>query len=102
MTFRLTLRNKLVYTFLAGSLLIVLLFSAVLKEIMNHYFQSLGEVRLQYVTDQGQREIANNVAIFRNAFENIFDDMSTAVGTLAQSGVIGDHLPRTGDERQRM
>ena len=102
MAFRLSLRNKLVYTFLGGSLLTVLLFSAVLKEIMNDYFQRLGEVRLQFVTDQGRREIANNVAIFRNAFQNIFDDMATAVGTLAQSGVIGDHLPRTRDERQRM
>src|SRR5262249_34880458 len=96
------LRNKLVYTFLGGSLLTVLLFSAVLKEIMNDYFQRLAEVRLQFVTDQGQREIANNVAIFRNAFQNIFDDIGTAVGTLAQSGVIGDPLPRTRDERQRM
>jgi two-component system NtrC family sensor kinase len=102
MAFRLSLRNKLVYTFLGGSLLTVLLFSAVLKEIMNDYFQRLAEVRLQFVTDQGRREIANNVAIFRNAFQNIFDDMGTSVGTLAQSGVIGDHLPRSRDERQRM
>ena len=102
MAFRLSLRNKLVYTFLGGSLLTVLLFSTVLKEIMNDYFQRLAEVRLQFVTDQGRREIANNVAIFRNAFQNIFDDMGTSVGTLAQSGVIGDHLPRTRDERQRM
>ena len=102
MAFRLSLRNKLVYTFLGGSLLTVLLFSTVLKEIMNDYFQRLAEVRLQFVTDQGRREIANNVAIFRNAFQNIFDDMAVAVGTLGQSGVIGDHLPRTRDERQRM
>jgi two-component system NtrC family sensor kinase len=102
MAFRLSLRNKLVYTFLGGSLLTVLLFSAVLKEIMNDYFQRLAEVRLQFVTDQGRREIANNVAIFRNAFQNIFDDMGTSVGTLAQSGVIGNHLPRSRDERQRM
>ena len=35
MTFRLSLRRKLVYTFLGGSLLTVVLFSIVIKEIMS-------------------------------------------------------------------
>src|SRR5262249_59548451 len=50
MTFRLSLRKKLVYTLLGGSLLTVVLFSLVIKEIMNDYFQRLAEVRLQYVS----------------------------------------------------
>ena len=66
MTFRLSLRKKLVYTFLGGSLLTVLLFSIVIKGIMNDYFQRLAEVRLQFVSEQGQREIRTNVAIFKN------------------------------------
>src|SRR5439155_23014749 len=45
MMFRLSLRKKLIYTFLGGSLLTVLLFSVVLKGIMNDYFQRLAEVR---------------------------------------------------------
>jgi len=55
MTSRLSLRKKLVYTFLAGSLVTVVLFSLVIKGIMNDYFQRLGEVRLQFVAEQGER-----------------------------------------------
>jgi methyl-accepting chemotaxis protein len=102
MIFRSSLRKKLVYTFLAGSLLTVLLFSLVIKGIMNDYFQRLAEVRLQFVSDQGQREIATNVAIFKHAFQTIFDNIKTAVGALAQSGAIADHLPRTPEERRKM
>lgn len=102
MTFRLSLRKKLIYTFLGGSLLTVLLFSIVIKGIMNDYFRRLGEVRLQFVSDQGQREIRTNVAIFKDAFQNIFHSITTTVSTLAQSGVIGDHLPQTPEERREM
>src|SRR5262245_44242451 len=102
MTFRLSLRKKLVYTFLGGSLLTVLLFSLVIKEIMNDYFQRLAEVRLQYVSDVGQREIRTNVAIFKDSFQNIFDSMAATVGSLAQSGAIGDHLPMTAEKRHRI
>jgi two-component system, NtrC family, sensor kinase len=102
MTFRLSLRKKLVYTFLGGSLLTVVLFSLVIKVIMNDYFQHLAEVRLQYVSELGQREIRTNVAIFKDAFQNIFDGMAPTIGSLAQSGAIGDHLPQTGEERRRM
>jgi two-component system NtrC family sensor kinase len=100
--FRLSLRKKLVYTFLGGSLLTVLLFSIVIKGIMNDYFQRLAEVRLQFVSDQGQREIRTNVAIFKDAFKSTFDNITTTVGALAQSGAIGDHLPLTQPERGRM
>jgi signal transduction histidine kinase len=102
MTFRLSLRKKLVYTFLGGSLLTVLLFSLVIKEIMNDYFQRLAEVRLQYVSDVGQREIRTNVAIFKDAFQNIFDGMAATIGSLAQSGAIGDHVPMTPEKRRRI
>ena len=102
MTFRLSLRKKLVYTFLGGSLLTVVLFSLVIKVIMNDYFQHLAEVRLQYVSELGQREIRTNVAIFKDAFQNIFDGMAPTVGSIAQSGAIGDHLPQTAEERRRM
>jgi two-component system NtrC family sensor kinase len=99
MTFRLSLRKKLVYTFLGGSLLTVLLFGIVIKGIMNDYFQRLADVRLQFVSDQGEREIRTNVAIFKDAFQNIFEGITTAIGSLAQSGALGEHLPRTQAER---
>jgi two-component system, NtrC family, sensor kinase len=102
MTIRLSLRKKLIYSFLGGSLLTIVLFSVVIKGIMNDYFARLGEVRLQFVSDQGQREIRTNVAIFKDAFQDIFQAITTAVGTLAESGVIGDHLPRNDDERRQM
>jgi two-component system, NtrC family, sensor kinase len=102
MTFRLSLRKKLVYTFLGGSLLTVVLFSIVIKEIMNDYFQHLADVRLQFVSEQGEREVRTNVAIFKDAFQNIFESMATTVGALAQSGAIADHLPASAEERRRM
>ncbi len=102
MTFRLSLRKKLVYTFLAGSLLTVLLFSLVIKGIMNDYFRRLAEVRLQFVSEQGQREVRTNVAIFKDEFQRIFDGMTATVGALAQSGTIGDHLFHIDTERRRM
>src|SRR5438034_8972073 len=102
MRFRLSLRKKLVYTFLGGSLLTVLLFGLVLKGIMNDYFQRLAEVRLEFVSEQGQREIRTNVAIFKDAFQNIFDTGATTIGALAQSGAIGDHLPQNREDRRRM
>ncbi|HYR44173.1 MAG TPA: ATP-binding protein [Terriglobia bacterium] len=102
MTFRRSLRKKLVYTFLGGSLLTVLLFSIVIKGIMNDYFQRLGEVRLQFVSELGQREIRTNVAIFKDSFQDIFRSIKTTVGTLVTSGVIGDHLPQTPEERHEM
>src|SRR5262245_10567561 len=102
MTFRLSLRNKLIYTFLGGSLLTVVLFSLVIKVIMNDYFQRLAEVRLEFVTEQGQDEVRTNVAIFKNSFQDIFDGMATTIGGLAQSGAIADRLPQTAEDRRRM
>ncbi len=101
MTFRLSLRNKLIYTFLGGSLLTVLLFSLVIKGIMNDYFRRLAEVRLQFVSEQGQREVRTNVAIFKDSFQKIFSDITTTTGALAQSGILGDHLPRTDADRKQ-
>ncbi|HEY2382232.1 MAG TPA: ATP-binding protein [Terriglobia bacterium] len=102
MTFRLFLRKKLVLTFLAGSLLTVALFGLVIKGIMNDYFRRLADVRLQFVSDQGQREVRTNVAIFKDAFQNIFEGITTTVGALAQSGTIGDHLPQSQAERHKL
>jgi signal transduction histidine kinase len=102
MTFRLSLRKKLIYTFLAGSLLTVLLFSLVIKGIMNDYFKRLGEVRLAFVQEQGERAVRTNVGIFKDEFQKIFDGMTTTVGALAQSGAIGDRLPQTHADRHRM
>ena len=102
MTFRLSLRKKFVYTFLAGSLVTVLLFSLVIKGIMNDYFRRLGEVRLEFVSEQGQRAVRTNVTVFKDEFQKIFSGMTTAVGALAQSGVIGDRMPQTQPERGRM
>jgi signal transduction histidine kinase len=102
MTFRFSLRNKLVYTFLAGSLLTVTLFGVVTKGIMNDYFKRLAEARLQFVSDQGQREFRTNLAVFKDAFQNIFERVTTTVDALAQSGAIGDRLPRNQAERHKL
>src|SRR5262245_24805569 len=102
MKFRLSLRQKLVYTFLGGALLTVLMVSIGIKEIMNDYFQHLAEVRLQFVSDQGQQDVRTNVAIFKDSFQKIFDSTATTLSALAQSGTIGDHLPKTSTERHRM
>jgi signal transduction histidine kinase len=102
MTFRRSLRKKLIYTFLGGSLLTVVLFSIGIKEIMNDYFQRLAEVRLEFVSDQGQQGVRTNVAIFKDSFQNIFESMATTVGALAQSGAIADRLPASAEERRRM
>src|SRR6267142_984273 len=98
MTFRRSLRSKLVYTFLAGSILTVLLFSLVIKGIMNDYFQRLGAVRLQFVSEQGQRDVRTNVAIFKDAFRDIFSRSATSLSALPQSGGIGDQLHATHAE----
>jgi signal transduction histidine kinase len=50
----------------------------------------------------GQREIRTNVAIFKSAFQNIFDSMAATLGSISQSGAIGDHLPTNEDERRRI
>src|SRR5215831_4576276 len=97
-----SLRKKLIYTFVAGSLLTVILFSLVIKGIMNDYFQRLAEVRLQFVEDQEQREIRTNVAIFKDSFQGVFDSISTTVGSLAESGAIGDRIPRNQAERRKL
>ena len=102
MTIRLSLRYKLIYTFLAGSLLTVALFGVVIKGIMNDYFQRLAEARHNFVTDQGQREVFTNVAIYKEAFHNIFEGINTTVGALAKTGAIGDHLPQTPAERHKL
>jgi two-component system, NtrC family, sensor kinase len=97
-----SLRKKLIYTFVAGSLLTVILFSLVIKGIMNDYFQRLAEVRLQFVEDQEQREIRTNVAIFKDSFQSVFESITTTVGSLAESGALGDHLPRNQAERRQL
>jgi two-component system NtrC family sensor kinase len=97
-----SLRKKLIYTFVAGSLLTVLLFSLVIKGIMNDYFRRLAEVRLQFVEDQEKREMATNVAIFKDSFQGVFESITTTVGSLAESGAIGDHLPRNQAERRKL
>jgi two-component system NtrC family sensor kinase len=102
MTIRLSLRWKLVYTFLAGAVLTVVLFSVVIKEIMNDYFLRLAEVRMRFIDEVAEQEIRTNVAIFKDAFQRIFDNMATTVGALAQSGAIGDRLPETDEDRIRM
>src|SRR5438045_3528295 len=102
MSFPLSLRNKLIYTFLGGSLLTVLLFAVVIKVIMNDYFHRLAEVRLQFVSDLGEQAILKNAAIFKDSFDDIFESIKTAVGALAQTGVIGDRVPQNKIERERM
>jgi two-component system NtrC family sensor kinase len=102
MTFRLSLRRKLIYTFLGGSLLTVVLVSIGIKEIMNDYFEHLAQVRLQFVTEQVEADVRTNVSVFKNGSQIIFDNMATTLGALAQSGAIGDRLPKTAAERSQM
>jgi two-component system NtrC family sensor kinase len=102
MIIRQSLRNKLVYTFVAGSLLTVLLFSVVIKGIMNDYFDRLSAVRREFVQEQGRRDIQTNIGLFKDSFQDIFGEITSAVAVLSQTGVIGDRLPGTQAERLRL
>src|SRR5437867_3317232 len=97
MTFRLSLRKKLVYTFLGGSLLTVGLFSLVIKGIMNDYFQRLADVRLQFVSELGQREIRTNVTIFKIS-STAWPRRLARLRSLARSAIICRKLPRNAAE----
>jgi signal transduction histidine kinase len=42
------------------------------------------------------------VAIFKDAFQKIFDNIAATVAALAQSGTLGDHIPQNPEERRQM
>ena len=92
MTFRLSLRKKLVYTFLGGSLLTVLLFSIVIKEITRLNLAIEGESKdhavqigdisaLTRTIDQVMQEVAEG-AVLTNVANTKVEDLASALRQL--------------------
>src|SRR5215471_7016100 len=66
MAARTSLRKKLATTFLAGSLLTVVLFSLAINRIVRDYFQTQAAVNRQFVQDQSRQEVRANLAFFKD------------------------------------
>lgn len=100
MVFRRSLRRKFIFTFLIGSLATVVLFSLVIRGVITGHFERQGEVRGQFVQEQGQRTIQANLAVFKDNFEQYFDAVAAALGPICESGLIGDRFSQIEAERQ--
>ncbi len=94
MASRTSLRKKLAYTFLFGSLLIVILFSLVIKVIVNDYFQRQSAVSRQFVRDQSLEAVRTNLTIFKDRIRQSFASGTTALDSLCESGLLGDRFDR--------
>jgi hypothetical protein len=102
MAFRHSLRQKLAYTFIGGALLTVLLFSVVIKRIMSDYFARQSQTRLQFLQDQAGKEADADFAVFKEKLQQFFNMEVAALDPICQSGLIGDRLPKTADDRERL
>ena len=101
MASRTSLRKKLAYTFLAGALLTVVLFSLVIKGIVNDYFQRQNAVSRQFVTDQSTQEVRTNLTIFKDRIHQAFASGTTALDALSESGLLGDRFDRLSNAGER-
>jgi two-component system NtrC family sensor kinase len=99
MVFRRSLRKKLAYTFLACALLMVVLFSLVIKAIITDYFERQSVMRLEFVREQGKQSVRTNLAIFKDGFQEFFRTGTAALNAICRPGYLGDRLPRTETER---
>ncbi len=97
---RTSLRKKLAYTFLAGALLTVLLFSLVIKGIVSDYFQRQQTVSRQFVEDQSRQAVRANLTILKDRIQQTFSSGTIALDSVAKSGWLGDQMPRLS-ARQR-
>jgi two-component system, NtrC family, sensor kinase len=102
MVSRTSIRKKLAYTFLVGSLLTVVLFGLAIKGILTEYFRRQSTARMQFVEDQGTRAVRTNLAIFKERLQRMSG--SVALGYLSRTGILGDRFPelsRSPQERER-
>ncbi len=100
---RRSLRKKLAYTFLAGALLTVLLFSLVMKGIISDYFKREGAARLLFVQNQSTEAVRANLTVFKDRLQQMFGAGTVALNSLCQAGSLGDqldHLTHSKDERE--
>jgi len=98
MTPRTPLRKKLGYTFLAGALLTVVLFSLVINQIIGDYFRRQSAATRQFVQDQSRQEVRGNLRIFKDRIQETFHG-TVALTSLSRSGFIGDRLSRMGSSK---
>src|SRR5215467_13340993 len=92
MAARSSLRQKLATTFLAGSLLTVVLFSLAINRIVSDYFQTQAAVNRQFVQDQSRQEVRANLAFFKDRIQQTFAAGTVALNSLTQSGLLGDQV----------
>ncbi|MBI4475462.1 MAG: HAMP domain-containing protein [Acidobacteria bacterium] len=100
MTFRWSLRKKLVYTVLAASLLTVLLFGVVIQRIIDDYFEQQSAARQTFIREQGVQAVRANLTLFKARLRNMGG--TTALRTLSVSGILADRLPDTQAEREEI
>ena len=97
---RTSLRKKLAYTFLAGALLTVALFSLVISGIVTDYFQRQTAVGRQFVQDQSRQAVRVNLSIFKDRINQTFSSGTVALKSLAETGMMGDQVSHlTAPER---
>lgn len=100
MRVRRTLSKKLILAFLSGSVVIVALFSLVIRGIISDYFERQAEVRNEFVRDQGQKEVRANLAILKEDFSEALSSYAAALVPLGDSGAIGDRVTRLSTIRK--
>jgi two-component system, NtrC family, sensor kinase len=96
MASRTSLRKKLASTFLVGSLITVVLFSLVIKGIVNDYFQRQSAVSRQFIQDQSTEAVRTNLKILKDRIQQTFASGKTAIDALCASGWLGDQFGAIG------
>ena len=102
---RTSLRKKLAYTFLAGALLTVILFSLVIKSIVTDYFQRQTLATREFAQDQSTQAVRANLSIFKDRIQQTFAAGTLALNSLGQTGLLGDRLggvSRSNADRQEI
>jgi two-component system NtrC family sensor kinase len=101
MASRTSIRKRLAYTFLAGALLTVALFSLVIYAIVNDYSQRKTAVSRQFVIDQSTEAVRANLTVFKERIQQTFASGAIALNSLNQSGFLGDRLERLAGNREQ-
>jgi two-component system, NtrC family, sensor kinase len=101
MASRTSLRKKLAYTFLAGALLTIALFSLVIYAIVNDYSQRKTAVSREFVIDQSTQAVRANLTVFKDRIQQTFASGAVALNSLNQSGFLGDRLERMAGSREQ-
>jgi len=100
MAARTSLRKKLATTFLAGSLLTVVLFSLAINRIIADYFQNQTAVNRQFVQDQSRQEVRANLTVFKDRIQQTFAAGTVALSSVNRSGMLGDRIALVQKSKQ--